>query len=370
MNTDPWGGSEVQWEATAAYCLQKKMHVTCLVYDWKEKKVKLEGLEKMGATIHYIPNKGRRKENIFQRLRFEWFTRIEQRIYINSFDFSKFDLVVVNQGGFMDVTNNPWKKLYLKLKKYCLTYHNYTLHYQFKKTKADILKNWINNAHVNIGDAIKIKSILELQLNAEFKNFTSLVNPLTIERTKTITAYPELDQGNYKIIMLAQLDIARKAQDNLIRVFALPQWLTRNVIVELYGNGEHFDLLQNLIKENNLEHKIFLKGNTNNVSAVLETSHLVLQITHRDAMPISVVEAMSKSRPVIVSNVGDMPLWVDEEINGWISEDATVNSITEVLEKAWLKRENWKQMGEHSFNTFLKRYPESVAAEFYKLISN
>jgi len=370
MNTDPWGGSEVQWEATAAYCLQKKMHVTCLVYDWKEKKVKLEGLKKMGATIYYIPNKGRRKENIFQRLRFEWFTRIEQRIYINSFDFSKFDLVVVNQGGFMDVTNNPWKKLYLKFKKYCLTYHNYTLQYQFKKTKADILKNWINNAHVNIGDAIKIKSILELQLNAEFKNFTSLVNPLTIERTKTITAYPELDQGNYKIIMLAQLDIARKAQDNLIRVFALPQWLTRNVIVELYGNGEHFDLLQNLIKENNLEHKIFLKGNTNNVSAVLETSHLVLQITHRDAMPISVVEAMSKSRPVIVSNVGDMPLWVDEEINGWISEDATVNSITEVLEKAWLKRENWKQMGEHSFNTFLKRYPESVAAEFYKLISN
>ena len=114
---------------------------------------------------------------------------------------------------------------------------------------------------------------------------------------------------------------------------------------------------------------MFLKGITNNVSEVLDSAHLVLQITHRDAMPISVVEAMSKSRAVVVSDVGDMPLWVNEGENGWIAPDASVQSIADVLEKAWEKRNDWEQMGVNAFYTFLKKYPTSVDEEFYQIIS-
>ena len=63
----------------------------------------------LDAKIIYIPNTGRKKKNIFERLRFEWVTRFEQRIFINKFNFSEYDYVVVNQGGFMDVTNHPGK---------------------------------------------------------------------------------------------------------------------------------------------------------------------------------------------------------------------------------------------------------------------
>ena len=59
--------------------------------------------------------------------------------------------------------------------------------------------------------------------------------------------------GSYKLIMLAQLDIFRKAQDNLIQAFALPQWKERNVIIELYGGGEHFDLLEKMILKNRFD---------------------------------------------------------------------------------------------------------------------
>ncbi len=370
MNSDAWGGSEEQWFALAKYICANKKQVTCLMYDWEGKKNKLQPLQDLGATIIYIPNKGRRKENLFKRLRFEWITRWEQKKFINKFDFSKYDYTIVNQGGFMEVANNPWKGVYKKLKKYSLTFHNYDKDFVFKPAKAKLLKEWMHNAQLNIGDAFRIGGILEKQLQTELKNWTAIVNPITIERSKTYTKYPALVDGNYKIIMLAQLDVSRKAQDNLIKAFANVVWRNRNVVIELYGDGNDFQMLQNLIVENNLEEKIFLKGNTKEVAKALESAQLVLQITHRDAMPISVVEAMSKSRAVIVSDIGDMPLWVEEGINGWISSDASIESINNVLEKTWQQKDNWEQMGRNAFDTFEKKFPTSVEAYFYNLIQS
>lgn len=369
MNSDPWGGSEVQWFALAMHYAKQQKNVTCLVYDWQEKKNKLQALKTLGALVIYIPNKGRAKKNIFERLRFEWITRLQQKLFINKFDFTKYDYVVVNQGGFMEVTNAPWKKINFKLKKYCLTFHNYTQDFRFKKEKANLLKNWMQHAHVNLGDAVRVGTILEGQLDIKLTNFYGLVNPLTITKSINYTQFPDLANGRYKIIMLAQLDVSRKAQDNLINAIALGDaWKNRNVVFELYGSGNDFDYLNKLINELQLNEKVILKGNTTNVAEALQQSHLVLQITHKDAMPISVVEALSMSRAVVVSNVGDMPLWVQENYNGWVTPDASINSVRGVLETAWQQKNNWEQMGKNSFDLFQKKFPLSVEEEFDKLI--
>lgn len=365
MNSDPWGGSEVQWFAAAKYALEKGDDVTCLVYEWEEKKNKMNDLALKGATINYIPNYGRIKKNLYQRLYFEWVTRMLQKRYVYKFDFSKFDCVVVNQGGFMEVANSPWKNLYKKLNKYCLTFHNYDLSYTFNNSKSFCLKLWMQNANCLICDAAKILSVLEKQLDSNFNNIVPLVNPLTIEKSTSYTTFPKLVDGKYKIIMLAQLDINRKAQDNLIKSFSNKNWENRNFIVELYGDGEHFSLLENLIGDLDLKNKIFLKGKTNNVSKALEEAHLVLQITRQDALPISVIEAMSKSRAVVVSDVGDMPLWIKDNVNGWVAKDASVVEILKVLEKAWESKELWENMGKKAFDYFEANFPKSVEEIFY-----
>ena len=115
MNSDAWGGSEEQWFATAKYALMQENSVTCLMFDWEDKRTRMKDLEKQGAVIIYIPNYGRAKKNLYQRLYFEWITRIKQKIFIQQFNFARYNFAVVNQGGFMEVTNSPWKKLYKKL---------------------------------------------------------------------------------------------------------------------------------------------------------------------------------------------------------------------------------------------------------------
>jgi glycosyltransferase involved in cell wall biosynthesis len=368
MNSDHWGGSEEQWFSLAKFCRTIDKQVDCLVYDWQEKRKKLQPLKDLGARIIYIPNKGRQKENLLQRLRFEWITRLEQKQFIQQFDFSKYDYVIINQGGFMEVTNNPWKSVYKQLKKYSLTFHNYDKNFVFKPSKAKLLTEWMQNAHFNFFASISSIKTFEQKLRIKLNNGQVLYNPITIERSSTYTAYPNLIDGKYKFVMLAQLDISRKAQNNLVMALNDNVWKSRNILVELYGDGSDFDLLQNLIHKNNLQQVILLKGKTKEVAKALESSHLILQITHRDAMPISVVEAMSKSRAVIVSDIGDMPLWVEDGINGWVAPNASIDEISLIMEKAWINREKWEQMGKNAFEIFNKKFPESVDEYFYNKI--
>jgi len=369
MNSDPWGGSEVQWFATAKYALEKGDKVTCLVYDWEAKKAKMNMLAANGATIIYIPNYGRTKKSIYERLYFEWITRTKQKIFIQQFDFTQFDFIVVNQGGFIEVANSPWKNIFKQLPSYVLTFHNYALDINIKPANVTVLTAWMKNAKSLICDAAKIVNVLEAQLQQRFDNVLPLVNPLTIERSINYTPYPALQNDQYKIIMLAQLDIERKAQDNLIKAFANEVWKTRNCIIEIYGDGEHYQLLQQLIKEYNLQQQVFLMGNTNDVAGVLNNAHLVLQITHKDAMPISVIEAMSKSRAVVVSDVGDMPVWIKDFETGWVAKDATVESMQNVLETAWSNKEQWELMGKNAFDVFTKKFPTSVEEVFYQTLT-
>lgn len=370
MNSDPWGGSEVQWFATANFALDKGNKVTCLVYEWEAKKEKMELLKNKGATIIYIPNFGRAKTNLYQRLSFEWITRGKQKTFINNFNFSIYNFVVVNQGGFMEVANNPWKNIYQKLPSYVLTFHNYNTSYNFKPQKAKVLTNWMQNAKYLICDAARIIQVLEPKLNQKFNKVLPLVNPLSIKKSTSYTSYPPLENGNYKIIMLAQLDVNRKAQDNLIKAFANNNWKNRNCILEIYGGGQHFNMLKQLITELDLHNKVFLKGNTNQVSDVLNSAHLVLQITHMDAMPISVIEAMSKSRAVVVSKVGDMPVWIKDFETGWVTENASVQNIETGLEVAWKHKDQWEQMGKNAFDFFNKNFPSSVEEVFYNALTS
>ena len=101
-------------------------------------------------------------------------------------------------------------------------------------------------------------------------------------------------------------------------------------------------------------------GNTKDVKSVLLNAHLLLQLTHIDAMPLSVVEAFAVSRPVAASKIGDMPYWINEAENGWIGDDASVGQIDATLERAWQQREHWPQMGQNAFSVFKKKFPASA----------
>jgi glycosyltransferase involved in cell wall biosynthesis len=166
------------------------------------------------------------------------------------------------------------------------------------------------------------------------------------------------------LIVLAQLDLKRKAQDILIMALSSEKWKARNWQLHIHGKGSDAEILSKMVETAGLTDKVFLKGYSHDVPAVLTWSHVLLQLTNIDAMPISVTEAMAMSRAVIASDVGDMPLWIKNDVNGWISNEVSAEAIDAVLEKAWQKRHNLEAMGKESFNIFTEKYPADPVTFF------
>ena len=367
MSGSPWGGSEELWYASALRAAHKGHKVAIAVYHWPEKEMRMKELADAGCEIHYLPNKGRKKKGIpdlVQNKITKWF-RIKKAI--NALPVELYDLVVINQGYF-EVTTNTWKSFNSRLKNYILLFHNYSENEKIKPDKALILHTWIRNASLNLFASSRIRAILEDRLNISITNGDILLNPVSFIPPEKPTPFPPLHNGNYRFVVLAALDVDRKAQDQLIRALSASIWKERNWTLHLYGDGKDEKKLRRLIERAGLKEKVFLEGHVTGVEKILKEAHLLLQVSRIDAMPLSVVEALALSRPVVASKIGDMPQWVLFNENGWICHSADATEIERILHLVWANRSSWHKMGERSYEIFRKKYPPSPENYFLEQI--
>lgn len=362
MNGAPWGGSEELWYRTALTLAKNGQKVGCAIYAWPDKEQRLLALEKAGCTVFRLPNKKTVSGNFLQKIIQKQNTKAALPKVIDTLPFDEYELVVINQGG-LEVMTSPWQHLYRRLWNYVLLFHNYNEQDQFTATQKEALSNWIKNARRNMFAAKKAQEVLQQQLGIPINNGDVFLNPISFTPPAAPADYPDLQNGNYVFSVFAALDVNRKAQDKLISCFSSDVWKTRPWILHLYGEGKDRQLLQTTIERNGLQEKIFLKGHTDNVAQAMQNSHLILQITQVDAMPLSVVEAMAIGRPLVVSDVGDMAEWVRHGENGWVTPFSPP-LIDQILEEAWQKRGEWKKMGLRSFELFQQRYPKNIEERF------
>jgi glycosyltransferase involved in cell wall biosynthesis len=369
MNGASWGGSEELWYKTAKHALDKGSRVGVVTYQWPSKLKRIEALAQSGAIIYNLPNKGVEKRNFKERILYKFTKKILLKKYINSIPTADYDIVVINLGAF-EMINKVWKGFYKQLKRYVLLFHNYNDQEGFSSSKASAMIQWIQNAQLNLFASSRIQAMLERTLGIAITNGGILLNPITFYPPENRSVDPALKDGFYKWTMLAALEVYRKGQDKLVETLSSEKWKQRNWVLELYGEGKDQEMLEQLIISNGLSGRIILKGQTNNVKQVLYESHLVLQITNLDAMPLAVVEAMAMSRPLVVSDIGDMPYWVLEEENGWVSANTSVEEIDRTLEKAWKGKERWNAMGKKSFEIFNKKFSGSPEMQLWDQLSN
>lgn len=355
MNGSAWGGSEELWFQSALWLAKNNYKVGVCCFEWPGKKDKLKQLKDAGCELYLLPGKNETK-TIWGK----W----KLNKAFKTVPFKDYEKIIVNQGGWKDLAYAPFAGLYKKLLSYTLIYHNYESNFILSGQKKNSLSNWVKNASENIAASGNVFNVMKDEYLIDVPRQQILINPITFEVPGLAT--PFIFNSGDKIIfaMLAALDTERKAQDILIKTLSADKWKSRNWELHLYGEGKDRKMLQDLITNKQMQSKIFLKGHTTKVKQVLTESSIVLQITHKDAMPISVMEAMAVGRPVLVSNVGDMPVWIKEEENGWVVNEVNEESINLSLEKVWNEKEKWIEKGRKSFEIFKKKYPSDPVRYF------
>lgn len=354
MNGGAWGGSEEQWFKTALYMRSIGHDVTVMVFEWKEKKGRLNILRDAGISVKEIPN-GRGFISVIRRKRF-----------LAKTDFSKYHFVYVNQGGWHDVTHGAFKNLYKRLPAYAMSFHNYQLNSHQKASRITCLAEWIKNSSVTIAATGVIYEMLEREFGIAARNPVVFYSPITFSPPPAPLPFPENEV--FTFITLGALDTSRKAQNLLIEALGGPQWKTRKWKLEIYGEGKDEQMLKSIIQLYQLEANVFLKGHTSSPAESLMKAHIMLQATRYDAMPISVMEAMSIGRPCLVSDVGDMPVWIKHNENGFMVTALNKKVLEEILEEVWHNRIRIDILGREAFNTFQELYPQPYEEKFTTML--
>jgi glycosyltransferase involved in cell wall biosynthesis len=358
MNGAAWGGSEETWFRMALWMCKNNYRVGIGCYDWEEKRDRINTLREAGCSIYLLPN----KKGLFKK-------RAIKKV-LDTIPFSDYGLIVINQGGWEEILHAPFKNLYKKLPHFIITSHNYNEQAVLSFFNQRLLRSWMENARMNFGATQKIFEVLEKKFNIIIDHKATLVNPITFQPGTAPASYPAINLEPCIWVMLAELDTARKAQDILIRALSSSKWKARNWQLHLYGKGKDKLMLEKLVSASGLDSKVFLKGFTTNIKQTLEQCHLVLQCTLIDAMPLSVVEAMAMGRPCVVSNVGDMPAWIEDGISGFICNDITEAGIDQALENCWQQKDNWEVLGKNAFDHFIKKYPQPYEEKIAEILNN
>ena len=99
----------------------------------------------------------------------------------------------------------------------------------------------------------------------------------------------------------------------------------------LVGDGRLRKRVERLIKKYNLEGKVILTGWRNDIPRILSAIDALVLTSLWEGLPISVLEAMASSKPVVATNTGGISEVVIENHTGFLVKPKDVPALCERL---------------------------------------
>jgi glycosyltransferase involved in cell wall biosynthesis len=98
--------------------------------------------------------------------------------------------------------------------------------------------------------------------------------------------------------------------------------------------SKEYDYLKTSIKNFGLESKTEIHHATNKPNEFIDNCHFLIQSSLSEGMGFSVLEAISRNKPIISTNVGIVPELIVNGVHGFVSKTHEVNSYVEALSHA------------------------------------
>ena len=170
-----------------------------------------------------------------------------------------------------------------------------------------------------------------------------------------------------RIIMVGRLS-KEKGYERLIPIAKSLQKKHVNWHIDIYGNGEQFELLSNLFAENKVNEFVRLRGSIKNVVEEYLTSSILIMTSYTEAFPMVLLEAKSCGLPVIAYECEGTNELIRNGIDGYIIPNNNyiefVNKTSELME-SYERRLN---MGNQAFVDVLKYKKEFISKQWSELL--
>lgn len=169
----------------------------------------------------------------------------------------------------------------------------------------------------------------------------------------------------YTFINVARQD-KNKNQEAIIKCFDRLQKEVDCRLI-LVGEGPCTQILKNLVRKLQLEEKIEFTGIVGNPNKYYAISDCYVQASHREALPMSILEAIATGLPIVSSDVGGICEVVSNE-NGILYKDGDNDALYQGMRKCYFHDSEWIEKCELKSKELAKKYSSAGMARNYEKI--
>lgn len=272
------------------------------------------------------------------------------------------ELVIISQGINFDGLKMAYQCLLLNIPYVVISQKAVDFYWPHKDDRAFMLEALLKAEKSYFVSHHNLR-LTEEQFGKRLPNGQVIFNPVKL--SGNIVPFPKSTEV-YKIACLGRLFLLDKGQDVLIRIMSEQKWRERPIVISFIGKGTDEAALKDMAALLNVTNVEF-KGQISDIENMWKDYHALVLPSRSEGLPLSMVEAMSAGRPVIISNAGGNTELVEEGVTGFIGYP-NEESFGEALERAWQARDKWEEMGKNAALYVAANVPKSPEKNFADLI--
>jgi glycosyltransferase involved in cell wall biosynthesis len=353
-----WGGSEELWSRTAAALLDRGHYVAFSTSCYGKTAAQLQQLVAAGAQPCF-----RRKFRMGRSLR-----RALERMRLAQVRFgawllkAKPDLVVISLSWHLDdpLIADTCQKLGIP---YVLVLQAASAAHWVNPKNLPKLRAAYEHARQVYFVSPENRETMEANLGLDLSRAEIVDNPFAVGASAA-PSWPA-SEPFWKLAMVGRIHFGSKSQDLVLRALRAPKWRDRPLKIVCWGGDDgNLDQLGHLIEVFGLQHQVSYGGFATDIESLWANHHGLLLPSRLEGNALALIEAMMCGRVPIVTNVGRATELIDDGESGFIAPAATVELIDQVLERAWQRRNDWRDMGQRAARAIRQRHSIRPAEDF------
>lgn len=136
--------------------------------------------------------------------------------------------------------------------------------------------------------------------------------------------------------------------------------MRKDLILNLVGNGELFELIKEKVRQYQLEEYVVMKGYSSDVGSAFKNADILLHPAYEEGFGIAVAEGLLYGLPAILSNAGALPELITDGIEGFLVSYNNANEWCDKILYLCTHHEEMLRMGLSAKENAKQRFSSKI----------